>query len=571
MNNDNKIKKKKRNYLLIISIIISILFISIIILSIIIVSPNFNNNKTSIGNNNFNEIADDDLEYSQQRSEYNDTNTDYSTEGKQIPAKYVPHLCGSSFEKISEYIVEYSIPFPCSQPVGIAIDNNDKAWIAATWQGYIIVFDPVTNYFSEFIKIPSWKSKGIFGSMIWGMDFDKNGDLWFTDQQNNAIWRYFIDEKKFEMYKIPTRGAYPSSLEFDSEGNIWFSEIFGKKLGSLYPNFAENNTSKGIREYDFKDLLNHKITSMGPIEISDNDYNKNKNNNTKQDVIWFSGIEYPHNGSIINYNISSKKFNVFHLPEGAGIPISIIEDDFGKLWINDHATSLFFEFNPKNGQIKKYSTSLPSTRNNTSSLPYYNEYREGKIWFNIHEGNAIGFFDPENNTLVEYHIPTRSKIWGNTSNPLKFAIDTRRSVYFTEWTENKIGVLNASNLNKIPIFMNISKNIIELNSKESKGDTIDVYLQNNNSNQTNNKELIHGKVKMLISSSISKAGILWNITGNFSKDELLLSEIKSDMPYNVTLEIKPTEKVVPGNYTLTISARYENSVTYSKIVDMIIR
>jgi len=42
----------------------------------------------------------------------------------------------------------------------------------------------------------------------------------------------------------------------------------------------------------------------------------------------------------------------------------------GKLWINDHATSLFFEFNPNNGQIKKYSTSLPSTRNNTSSLPF---------------------------------------------------------------------------------------------------------------------------------------------------------------------------------------------------------
>jgi len=42
------------------------------------------------------------------------------------------------------------------------------------------------------------------------------------------------------------------------------------------------------------------------------------------------------------------------------------------------------------------------------------------------------------------------------------------------------------------------------------------------------------------------------------------------MHYIVILEIKPTEKVVHGNYTLTISARYENSVTYSKIVDTII-
>ena len=61
----------------------------------------------------------------------------------------------------------------------------------------------------------------------------------------------------------------------------------------------------------------------------------------KKNVIWFSAIDYPYDGSIINYNITSKKFNVFHLTEEAGIPISIIEDDLGKLWLNDHATSLF--------------------------------------------------------------------------------------------------------------------------------------------------------------------------------------------------------------------------------------
>ena len=44
------------------------------------------------------------------------------------------------------------------------------------------------------------------------------------------------------------------------------------------------------------------------------------------------------------------------------------------------------------------------------------------------------------------------------------------------------------------------------------------------------------------------------------------------MPYNLTLDINPTKDVIPGNYTLTISARYnENSITYSKIIDMIIR
>lgn len=479
-------------------------------------------------------------------------------------------MCGSSFEKISDYIVEYSVPYPCSQPVGIAIDRNDSAWIAATWMGHLIVFDPKKNYFSKFIEIPNWKTKGIFGSMVWGMDFDKFGNLWFTDQVNNAIWRYFVSEKKFEMYKVPTRGAYPAFIEFDSEGNVWFSEIFGKKLGVLYPHLVENNTSKGISEYEFEDLVEHKITSMGPVSISNDTNNKN-------DIVWFSAVDYPDNGSVMNYNTTSKKFNVFELSKEAGIPISIIEDDRGILWINDHATSIFFTFDTKTNQIKKYSTSLPSTRHNISSLPYFNEYRDGKLWFNEHEGNAIGYFDPKNDTMVEYHIPTRSKIWGNTSNPLQFAIDHTGSIYFTEWTENKVGILKSNSIDKIPIFMNISKNVIELNSnKEDKGEIIHISLYNNEMNNSSKTDLPSfkngdGKVKMFVSSSISKSGQLWNITGNFSNDEFLISEISPNMPYNLTLDIKPTKNVIPGNYTLTVSARYENSITYSKIIDMIIR
>ena len=494
-----------------------------------------------------------------------------SSEGKQVQKEFKQHLCGSSFEKISDYIVEYSIPYPCSQPVGIAIDKNDSAWIAATWMGHLIVFDPKNGYFSEFIKIPNWKTKGIFGSMVWGMNFDKYGNLWFTDQVNNAIWRYFVSEKKFEMYNVPTSGAYPAFIEFDSEGNVWFSEIFGKKLGVLYPHLVKNNTSKGISEYEFEDLLHHKITSMGPISISNNTNNKN-------DLVWFSAVDYPDNGSVINYNITSKKFNVFELSKEAGIPISILEDDRGILWINDHATSIFFTFDTKTNQTKKYSTSLPSTRI-TSSLPYFNEYRDGKLWFNEHEGNAISYFDPKNDTMVEYHIPTRSKIWGNTSNPLQFAIDHTGSIYFTEWTENKVGILKSNSIDKIPIFMNISKNLIELNSnKEDKGERIPIYLYNNEMNNNSSKTDLpkfkndDGKVKMFVSSSISKSGQLWNITGNFSKDEFLISEIPTTMPYNLTLDINPTKDVIPGNYTLTISARYnENSITYSKIIDMIIR
>ena len=53
----------------------------------------------------------------------------------------------------------------------------------------------------------------------------------------------------------------------------------------------------------------------------------------------------------------------------------------------------------------------------------------------------MAHFDIANLTLVEYTIPTKGKISGNTSNPLKFVLDNEGSAWFTELTENKIGVI----------------------------------------------------------------------------------------------------------------------------------
>jgi hypothetical protein len=76
------------------------------------------------------------------------------------------------------------LPISCSQPVGITVqqqENNNnnssnsssnntanpqKIWIAATWIGYLVVFDPEQQHFSEFIEIPNWKTKGILWNPV---------------------------------------------------------------------------------------------------------------------------------------------------------------------------------------------------------------------------------------------------------------------------------------------------------------------------------------------------------------------------------------------------------------------
>jgi virginiamycin B lyase len=490
-----------------------------------------------------------------------------SGEGKQVLDKFEKHLCGSTpFEKNTEFIQEYSIPvIACSQPVGLAVDdnNNDKIWIAATWVGYLVVFDPDLKRFIDFIEIPNWRTKGIFGSMVWGMEFDKKGNLWFTDQVNNAIWRYFTAEKRFEMYKVPTKGSYPGQVSFDSQGRVWFSEIFGKKIGVINPDEAVDNTTRGITEYELelREGEGEDIESIGPTTVSSNGSSSNDNN-----TVWFTAVNFPEGGQIVRFDMNKEKFEIFDLPIGSGVPIGIAEDDKGRLWINNHATNLFFMFDPLTKKVVQYSTSLPTSRNNTTTLPYWNAFRDGKVWFNEHEGNAMAYFDIANSTLVEYQIPTRSEIWGNVSNALKFALDSKGSAWFTEWTENKIGVLDSKKLNNLPIWLSVSKDNIVLDRKNPAGEeeqqSLQIFVHPNRSN-------LKEPVKMTVAGSMSSLGRLWNMTGQFSEDSFYFPKDSME-PYMVNLKVKPTEDLVPGNYTLTVGSRYD-SMTYSKMVSLVVK
>jgi streptogramin lyase len=66
---------------------------------------------------------------------------DVDSAGKQISEENKRYLCGSSLlAKNTEFIQEYQIPLNYAQPVGIAVDSQDKVWIAATWTGHLLVF-----------------------------------------------------------------------------------------------------------------------------------------------------------------------------------------------------------------------------------------------------------------------------------------------------------------------------------------------------------------------------------------------------------------------------------------------
>ena len=519
--------------------------------------------------------------HSEHMSEMNHdpSNTTTSEEDKK-------RFCGDDIPNSNLYVSEYTLPIQCSQPVGIAVDKDNNIWIASGKLGSLLVFNTKTLEFDKIIKIPNWpEQKRIIGSMIWEMKFDKNGNLWFTDELSNSIWKYFTKEGKFENYRLLEEGGYPQSISFDSDGNVWFTQFFGKRLGFIEPSKVITNTTEGISELDMSKQID--FQTMGPISNGFGFTNTNTNTTNTNETLWFSTAIFPMGGQIIKYDIPSESLTIHDVTYTHSVPFSIAEDENGMLWANSHIANLFFSLDPNTGAVKQYATSNPSASGNLTTLPYYNEYRDGKVWFNEHYGNAIASYDPENKTLVEYYVPSQNPLWVNSSNPLRFTFDNNGSIWFTEWTENKLGVITKDRLDQIPITLGVSKNKLVLDSKNNKSDSIDIYIHENilnaskiiNSTTGNeaansiNKSL---NITMDVTSSIAKNGKLTNLTSSFSQDNITTGkkpadEIGPSPQLNTTLTIAPTKDVIPGNYTLTISAKPNKDITVSKIVDIEIK
>jgi hypothetical protein len=77
---------------------------------------------------------------------------------------------------------------------------------------------------------------------------------------------------------------------------------------------------------------------------------------------------------------------------------------------------------------------------------------------------------------------------------------------------------------------------------------------------------------MTVAGSMSYSGRLWNMTGQFSEDSFYFPKKGGStiLPHMVTLILEPTQDLVPGNYALTVGARYD-SMTYSKIVSLVVK
>ena len=523
---------------------------------------------------------------------------------RQSVQRYVTQFCGiGSASNSTEYVIEYVLPEKCEMPLGIAVENGNQVnpatvWYISTKNGTLGKYSISHDEFGGEVQIPLWPSRQnpISSSQVWDVKVTESQeeagnssmssvDVWFTDERQNAIWKYNNSSNQFDMFQIPETSeafgtTYPVSFEIDEKNNriylvgirspaIWIGDLLKMK----------NGTSSGIEKIElpvnnFRGLVDPELISTGSIAFD-----------RQNGALWISVLAFDVKGQIFRYDLANNTFRIYDLPADLRSPVglAITYDNHGGnssyVWGTDHATNIFFKLDPITGDITKYSTSQLSPRvygsdpditlESTYTLPYWiksesntgtdknlSDVDPSSVWFNEHIGNKIAKFQPTNGTLIEYWIPTQNKLWGSCSNAnnlqcgisnaLQFAVGNsagEEEVWFTEWTENKIGKIRTQK--ELPFSVNVSSPYISIN----RGNSIDIPLEI--TPRSSNNDTLH----LISSGSFSPSGSLVNATGIFSQQTIELGEVEG--PNRVSFIFTPDDNLMPGNYTLMLGGETE--------------
>lgn len=367
-----------------------------------------------------------------------------------------PQFCGKGEAKSTPYVTEYAIPTPCTLPLAVTSDPAGRVWFVQTNTGGVASFDPATGMFEEF-ENPLWPARS--RSMMWGADYSADNSIWYSDEVNDSLWRFSIDDQEYRRVHLADRQSgqqmtdpLPQRVLVDGS-QILVNDLFGNKIS----------------------LLDASLSGDSPLDVPSplpgaftGGFAKGAGS-----LVWYTTWLPDAGGLLVRLDLDGyqrdlasgqdpeQNMRTFDLPPGA-FTINGISSGFdGRLWMADTSTSSFFGFDPADESFTRYTTARPieAVYGNQTGIvaspqarPYWSDVlQDGRIVFNEHASNRISLFDPADESLVGYDIPSRNPYWAdcNLSEDcgVAQAFDFEpvgSKVWYTGWVTNTIGAVDTS-------------------------------------------------------------------------------------------------------------------------------
>ena len=193
--------------------------------------------------------------------------------------------------------------------------------------------------------------------------------------------------------------------------------------------------------------------------------------------------------------------------------------------------------------------------------------------------------------LIEYWVPTQNRLWGVCSNydnsnsinnssrnqtcgianVLQFSIGQDcddDEIWFTEWSENKIGRLESDNDKNLPFSVDIYKSDKELTVKRGESEKIKFRVKAIAESRSLSSSASHlDNIRMISSGTFTSTGDLGNSTGYFSKESISMDAGEEK---EISFTFTPSTELKSGDYTLMIGAE-NDSISYLRAIKIKIR
>lgn len=306
-------------------------------------------------------------------------------------------------------ITEYRLDSRISMPLHMGFDDRSNLWVGAFREGKLLRY----TYNGETLvyDVEPQDIDPSRGPMNLWVDF-RDGSVWFSAIPANIV-NVKVDGA-VHTYDIPTPRSMPMGVAGDTHGNIWFSQMFGNKIGVVRP-------SGQIEEFD----IPHKLSMPAGITVD------------RYDNKWFA-MTTPGKIGVLRANGT---FGFYNLPKGSH-PMGIQHTRHQKsdlVWFTETVGNSIGSISPLTGKIQTYR--VPTF----ASVPMMiMEDGLGQVWFTEFAANQIGFRGLDGR-ILEYDIPTRM------AGPMGLDINPRdQSVWFTEVLRNRIGRMVNPSLPSTP-------------------------------------------------------------------------------------------------------------------------
>ena len=480
----------------------------------------------------------------------------------------------------NEYVKEYKIPTACTQPLAITVDPYGMVWFAQTSTGKVAKFDPLTETFTEYSNAVWENIEKAFvlsaiennmeptklRSMMWGIDYFPDGSIWFTDEATDAIWKFSIDTESYDRISYSQTDENKSSLpqKLVIEGSkIIVNDFTGGRLSFL--DYAQDK--QGLRHYAIPSVMDGAVTSDFAIDSDKNVWYTNWIPSGAGILVKFDypGYEFQSTQGEVTQGLFLQDFvEWYNFPAGLTTPNGVAVGPDQKIWLADTSSNYFFSFDPRTEEFTKYVTSIPTIDSygnasdfikNPVSRPYWIERSDDNLIMNEHNANRIGVFNPFSETLVEYTVPSRNPNWADcegidycgVAQVFDFAAYGEK-IWFTEWVENNIGVVDTSI--PLPFSIDIDKKQITL----EKGQTTQITLE----------------VAKTLFSDAFDVNVNSSSTSTFS-DIIITHENSFSLSDKTTIsvEIMASEHALSGTHKVLLGA-YTNDIAVSQFVTVIV-